>query len=899
MSSLCVPSTRASPVAKSRATACMRSWLAATALVWLTSGPLAAQQAPAGLQPGEAFVTRFSGATAQPATGAASMPSIDVNGIVGSIIDIRSPAQPPNGEHWMDEPQRSPVTAGEIGQVFGVVLDDQAPPNIYLSATAAFGLHLMPGSQQWMNGMWGRGGGPGTIYRLDAATGYRPRIFTHVTLAGRPNSGAALGNMAFDRLNKQIFVSDLETGMIHRIRAGDGADLGAYDHGTQGRSQFLDVGSKQQQSLPPIAFDPGSRALIGDCPSGAFESSPECWNLAASGRRVWGVGVRRDPQRGDARLYYGVWSSPAFGQTAWNAATEEDKRNAVWSVRLGPGGAFDPSDVRREFLLPDFFVKPEDVARAGYSQPVSDITFSECGQRPIMLVSERGGMRNLGLAAENAFAWPHEARTLRYELDQTGGWQPVGRYDIGFYDRQNDGEPFMNANCAGGAAFGFGYKEDWSFIDPSKPDQFIWLSGDSLLAGRSLPRAGGRADRHGAAGRPAGLGAAGEQRGRSVGGARHPGHARKRHRSAGADGSFTAFPQSGAAYNSIGPVQSYLIDTDINADASGTPIQAEFIRNDATKIGDIAIYQTCAPPPPPSPAMLLPPPPVGVMPVIEGHAPALTHATIASHGERSSHFRVASHNPWWSHERIRSHNRWQSHNVILSGGLHRPIGSIHRPRGSFHRPPGSFHRPIGSLHRPFGSVHRPRGSLHLPPGSIHRPPGSIHGPRLSPHLPIGSLHRPLGSIHRPPASPHFPVGSQHRPLGSVHRPIGSLHRLPHSPHWPIGSSHRPPGSVHQPPGTLYRPLPTLHRPAGSLHRTGPIVRRQTITHRPAGSLHRTGPIVRRQTITHRPATIHRGPVIRRTTPNLRRTTLTHRPATITRRAPVRRGPAIPGSQRRH
>ena len=481
MSLTSVSSARASPVARSRTTTCVgRSWLAATAVILLSTVPLAAQQT--GLQPGEAFVTRFSGVTPQSAPGGAPLASINTNGTVGSIIDIRAPGQAPNGEHWMDEPQRNPVTAADVGQVFGVVLDDQTPPNIYLSATAAFGLHLTPGTPQWMSGMWGRGGGPGTIYRLDAATGYRPRVFTHVTLAGRQNSGPALGNMAFDRLNKQIVVSDLETGMIHRVRAGDGADLGFYDHGTQGRGRFLDVGSKQQLSLPPIAFDPGSRAQIGACASGAFERSPECWNLAASGRRVWGVGVRRDPQRGEARLYYAVWSSPAFEQTAWNSAADDDKRNAVWSVRLAPGGAFDLADVRREFLLPDFFVKPEDVARAGYSQPVSDITFSECGPRPIMLVAERGGIRNLGLEAENAFAYPHEARTLRYELDQTGGWQPVGRYDIGFYDRQNDGEPFMHANCAGGAAFGFGYTEDYSFIDPSKPDQFVWLSGDSLCS---------------------------------------------------------------------------------------------------------------------------------------------------------------------------------------------------------------------------------------------------------------------------------------------------------------------------------------------------------------------------------------------------------------------------------
>ena len=183
-------------------------------------GPSTAQQR--GMQPGEAFVTRFSGVVTTPGqTGQPPITSINVNGAVGSIIDIRAPAFPPTGLHWMTEPQRNFVTAREVGQVFGVVLDDAAPPNIYVSATSAFGLHLATGGASWMPGLWGTNGGPGTIYRLDAADNYRPRVFANIAVNNRVNTGAALGNMAFDRANKQIFVSDLETGMIHRIRVSD------------------------------------------------------------------------------------------------------------------------------------------------------------------------------------------------------------------------------------------------------------------------------------------------------------------------------------------------------------------------------------------------------------------------------------------------------------------------------------------------------------------------------------------------------------------------------------------------------------------------------------------------------------------------------------------------------
>ena len=137
---------------------------------------------------------------------------IDTSGTVGDIIDIRAPGRPPRGEHWYDEPHRKPVTAGQVGQVFGVVLDDATPPNVYLSATSAFGLHLAPGTQQWMPGMWGAGGGPGTIYRLSRDNGYRPTVFANIGFSRRANSGPALGNMAYDRFHKQLFVSDLELG---------------------------------------------------------------------------------------------------------------------------------------------------------------------------------------------------------------------------------------------------------------------------------------------------------------------------------------------------------------------------------------------------------------------------------------------------------------------------------------------------------------------------------------------------------------------------------------------------------------------------------------------------------------------------------------------------------------
>ena len=626
------------------------------------------------LKPGEAFVTRFSGTKVSEGAGDNKTRIINPEGTVGSIIDVRAPQQPPLGQHWIDEPQRTPVKAKDVGQVFGVALDNASPPNIYVTATSAFGLHHTPGTTNWMVGMWGKDGGPGTIYKLDQANGYRATAFATIALDGRSNTGAALGNIAFDRLNNQFLVSDMETGMLHRIRASDGRDLGHFDHGTQGRPKFYDVPRGEAKALPPRTFAPSIGAQNDNCSAGRFDRNPECWRFAASGRRIWGVGVWYDASKSQARVYYAVWSSPTFANPSWATESDDAKRNSVWSVRLGPDGAFDPTDVRREFELPDFFVKPEDIARFGYSSPVSDIKFAECGERPIMLVAERGGVRNLGLIADNAFATPHTARTLRYELDVTGAWRPIGRYDVGFYDRKSEGMPYIRANCSGGAAFGAGYNTETWVVDLAKKDEFVWITGDGLCSPDGPCRLPGTetaaAARPGEAAQPTavkvGVPGSGEDAGpddSQVHGIQ--GMSEKAFEEVAPVAAFATYPKDTDAYPPVGPAQSYLIDTDINIDAAGGIIEEELARNDATRIGDIVIYQPC---PPRAPGMtipatfLLPPLGLGVAPPnYAGHPTEASHARVASHGQSSSHSRFGSHNPSWSHSRFGSHNQTWSH----------------------------------------------------------------------------------------------------------------------------------------------------------------------------------------------------------------------------------------------
>jgi len=529
-----------------------------------------------GLNPGDGVVTGFSGVRDDVAADGSARKVIDIEGVVARVIRLANPGTPPNGAHWFNEPQSMHVTAAEAGQVFGIAIDDGVPPRIYIAASAVFGLHVNADRSDWMPGMWGPGGGPGTIYVLTAENGYKPQIFTEVMLDGRANTGASLGNIAYDAASKQLFVSDLETGMIHRISTEDGRDLGRYDHGAEGRAGFTDAATGQPTSFAPVTFDPSSGPRTNDCPGGAFENDPSCWNVADFRRRVWGLGVHRDSATGRSRLYYATWGSASFGNPDWDA-TPAEQQNYIWSIGLTADGDFDRSDVRRELAVPGFFAELDDYKRAGASNPVSDIAFSSTGE---MLLAERGGLRNQGLGVDDAFAFPHESRVLRYRRDDQGIWQPTGRNDVGFYDRQNEGKPFMRAGSAGGVSFGPGYDASGN-IDPSAADGFIWMSGDALCSseGPCMNPGSGQQDDpsevHGLQGQPSDASAE-----------LAPAQA------------YQDYPNPGPATPPQGPDRAYMIDIDENMNADGTLNQDELRRNDSSTVGDVEVYSGSGAPAP-------------------------------------------------------------------------------------------------------------------------------------------------------------------------------------------------------------------------------------------------------------------------------------------------------------
>lgn len=392
--------------------------------------------------PGNAAVTGFAGALPPvqvvPGVDPYQITFIDLNGPSLRVIDLRHLAGPPRAQ-LVGAPKPFTFTAAQIGQVFGVALDDSVPPNIYAAATSAYGLPIVaPGpdgkpmhikvgtpNASFMAGLFGPQGGPGSIWRIDGTTG-RVTLFANVLLDGRPNSGAALGGLAYDAETKSLFVADRETGFIHRF-ALDGRELGRYDHGVTGRTA---------QGLPPVAFDPRRRI---DITNPQFDSTqPATWNYAAGERRVFGLGVH------ERRLYYAV----ADGLQ-------------IWSVGLKPDGTFD-TDAVIELAVPPA-AGPTEIAK---------ITFDEQGR---MFLAERPAAT--GAFDFEALAIPAIGRVLRYAqigvtVDDRRIWQEVpDEYAIGFAGN------LRNAN--GGVAIGYNYDAAGEIIAASCGG-FMWSTGEDL-----------------------------------------------------------------------------------------------------------------------------------------------------------------------------------------------------------------------------------------------------------------------------------------------------------------------------------------------------------------------------------------------------------------------------------
>ena len=451
-------------------------FLPALLFVFFQFGVAAAQQRDRvpNMKLGDAVVTGFSGTVAPdpakklpPKKSASDLTFIDPDGPSARVIDVSRPGYVWDGRLFA-APKTFDVLAKDVGQVFGVALDDAEQPGIYVAATSVFGLNIVrrdrdgqpermkkggPGAG-WMKGQFGLDlqGGPGAIYKIDGRTG-APTLFANVTLDGVPNPAAGLGNLAYDAAHKQLFVSDLYTGMIHRFDL-DGKELSHYDHGVTGRTAG---------KLAAVTFDPKNRPNIA---SERFSSeNPNTWGFAPAARQVWGLAVH------DGRLYYSVVSGPQ-----------------IWSVGIARDGSF-ANDPRWELDVP---------AQAG-PLPISDIAFSNKGA---MILAQRALIA--GAYDYAAMTRPGEPQVFRVWLKgpqdppSPGRWKLTPEeYAVGFAGN------YRNTN--GGVALGYGYGQDGA-LSATACEFSLWTTGQSLRdkpAIKSQLDPGGPLVVHGLAGVPA------------------------------------------------------------------------------------------------------------------------------------------------------------------------------------------------------------------------------------------------------------------------------------------------------------------------------------------------------------------------------------------------------------
>jgi Domain of unknown function DUF11 len=453
------------------------------AILFVHSSGVSAQQPdrPPNLKLGDAVVTGFSGTLApDPAKprprgkSVIDLTFINPDGPSARIVAVGQPGFVWDGRLFT-APKAFDVLAKDVGQVFGIALDDQTPPNIYLTATSAFGLQLVGHGRDgrperrkkggpgvvWMKGQFGLElqGGPGSIYKVDGRTGV-VSLFANVALDGIPNPAPGLGSIAYDAAHKQLFASDLYTGMIHRF-ALDGRDLGTpYDHGVTGRPT--------RANLAPHPFNPRNRPNIA---SARFDSeNPNTWGFAPPARRVWALAVH------EGRLYY----------SARNGAPINGPQ--IWSIGIRQDGNF-AADPRWEL----------DVSGEPGPYPVSDIAFSNKGA---MILAQRAP-----IAASydySAFTKPGEPRVLRYWLKDRndppspGRWKLVPEeYAVGFAGN------YRNTN--GGVALGYGYDRA-GVMNDGACEAALWTTGQNLRnnpALKSQLEPGGPLVVHGLQGSPA------------------------------------------------------------------------------------------------------------------------------------------------------------------------------------------------------------------------------------------------------------------------------------------------------------------------------------------------------------------------------------------------------------
>lgn len=335
-----------------------------------------------------------------------------------SIYNLENNATAPLGLNWATNSftPTDPAVADSwkgtnMGDVFGLTIDNNK--NVYFTSTKAIS---SSGSTGTNSGVAGDGG----VYKMDADTWLVSPFITTGNGANQiPNEGNGLGNIAHDKWNNQLFITNFEDGKIYRFDM-DGNLLSTYD-----------------------PFSPDAT------PTGTF---------SGHGEALWGIAVHED--NGTVRVYFSQWTE----DNSLNITTNTN--NSVWSIDLDNSGEFTGTETLC-FSLEDNMGSFTN-GLTGASYPISDITISSEGN---MYVCEKvqGGWGSFGGWDNQYTPGAHSSRLFEY-VNTAGSWSMSKQYYVGNYNSPQDAD-----NTAGGVALG--NRETTNGIECEK---IIWATGDAL-----------------------------------------------------------------------------------------------------------------------------------------------------------------------------------------------------------------------------------------------------------------------------------------------------------------------------------------------------------------------------------------------------------------------------------
>lgn len=288
---------------------------------------------------------------------------------IGAIYNTQLNSNAPAGDDWATTTLSTQVTSispsnwtrDDIGQVFGIAIDNAA--NIYLAASDIYSY----------NGYSSSNAIPAAIYKCIAPT------FNAVPILSLPNSGGSgngIGNIAYDKINDQLFATNLEDGKIYRITSVSGVP-----------------------SLEAIAFDPWAidNGVVG------IERQEE---------QVWGIGVNYE--NGSVKVYF-----PRI-------ATGANSERSIYSITLNSDGSFPTTtEVLEVSSIP------------GTQLRISDIAFSSATNQ--MLIAERTAAHNSKVMSYNkSGVWSFNTQYFVGANAGADGENSAGGVD--FYPTERNGD---------------------------------------------------------------------------------------------------------------------------------------------------------------------------------------------------------------------------------------------------------------------------------------------------------------------------------------------------------------------------------------------------------------------------------------------------------------------------